>query len=197
VHETPTILLVTLPSIHRFKKKFTKRHSDKLFFICLLTTPPHLKYVATLPCSLSLITCFLTLMFHNVVWQHMQGVLGFLITTVLQIYKEIFQWIKSENRLRFNRIIATSLWPHFFGPPVMYVGSLRDATRICFWAPEPAARRPQLSIDISCQQGAQQQTCRPPLLMSIDGTDRQVDGRSPDRYIGLAPHAMPETSINK
>jgi len=25
------------------------------------------------------------------VWQHVQGVLGFLITTVLQIYKEIFQ----------------------------------------------------------------------------------------------------------
>jgi len=27
-----------------------------------------LEYVATLPCNLSLVTCFLTLMFHKVVW---------------------------------------------------------------------------------------------------------------------------------
>jgi len=32
------------------------------------------KYVDTLPCNLSLIACFLTLMFHKVVWQHMQSV---------------------------------------------------------------------------------------------------------------------------
>ena len=46
----------------------------------------------------------------------------------------------------------------------------------------PAARhrveRPQLSIDISCPLGTQQQTCRPPLLLSIDGTDRRTDARS-------------------
>ena len=47
--------------------------------------------------------------------------------------------------------------------------------RICCWAPAPAARRPQLSIDISCPQGAQQQTRPPPLLLSIDGTDRRTD----------------------
>jgi len=40
----------------------------------LLTTPPHLKYVATLPCNVSLIACFLTLVVHKVVWQNMQGV---------------------------------------------------------------------------------------------------------------------------
>jgi len=67
------------------------RLSNKHFLIWLLTTPPHLKYVATLPCNLSLIACFLTLMFRNLVWQHMQGVVGFLITTLLQIYEEIFQ----------------------------------------------------------------------------------------------------------
>jgi len=32
------------------------------------------------------------------------------------------------------------------------------------------ARRPQLSIDIFCPQGAQQQTRLPPLPLSIDGT---------------------------
>jgi len=42
------------------------------------------------------------------------------------------------------------------------------------------ARRPPLSIDISCPHGAQQQTRRTPMLMSSDGrrTDRQTDGRS-------------------
>jgi len=58
------------------------------------------------------------------------------------------------------------------------VGSQRDATRICCWAPAPAARRPQQSIDISCPQGAHQHTVWPPLLLSIDGTDRLTDGRT-------------------
>ena len=30
-------------------------------------------------------------MFHKVVWQHMQGMVGFLIITLLQIYKQIVQ----------------------------------------------------------------------------------------------------------
>jgi len=42
-------------------------------------------------------------------------------------------------------------------------------------APAFASRRPQLSIDMSYPQGAQQQTRRPPLLLSIDGTDRRTD----------------------
>jgi len=37
---------------------FTQRLSNKPFFIWLLKTPPHLKYVATLPCNLSLGACF-------------------------------------------------------------------------------------------------------------------------------------------
>jgi len=48
------------------------------------------------------------------------------------------------------------------------------------------AGRPPLSIDISCPQSAQQQTRRPPLLLSIDGTDR----RTPDRYLDPAPHTI-------
>jgi len=36
--------------------------------------------------------------------------------------------------------------------------------------------RPQLSINISCLQGAQQQTCWPLLLPSIDGTNGGTDG---------------------
>jgi len=40
------------------------------------------------------------------------------------------------------------------------------------------AARSQLSIDICCLQGAQQQTRRTPLLLSIDGKDRRTDGRT-------------------
>jgi len=37
---------------------FTLRLSNKPFLIWLLTTPPHLKYAATLTCNLSLMACF-------------------------------------------------------------------------------------------------------------------------------------------
>jgi len=37
---------------------FTRTLSNKPFLSWLLTTPPHLKYVATLPCNLSLMACF-------------------------------------------------------------------------------------------------------------------------------------------
>jgi len=40
-----------------------------------------------------------------------------------------------------------------------------------------ACSAPQLSIGISCPKGAQQQARQPLLLLSIDGTDGQTDGR--------------------
>ena len=58
-------------------------------------------------------------MFHKVVWQHMKCVVEFVLTSLLQIYQEILEWIFFLNRLRFDRIMAMSLWPHFFGPPCM------------------------------------------------------------------------------
>ena len=43
-------------------------------------SPPHLKYVATLPFVIyRQRLVLLTLMFHEVMQQHMQGVVGFLI----------------------------------------------------------------------------------------------------------------------
>ena len=51
----------------------------------LLTIPPHIKYVTTVPCNLLLIACFVTNVSQRSV-AHMQGVLGFLITVLLQIY---------------------------------------------------------------------------------------------------------------
>jgi len=56
----------------------------------VVTTQPLVKYVATLPYNLSLIACFLIPMFHKVVWQHTKGVVEFLTTTLLQIYRGIF-----------------------------------------------------------------------------------------------------------
>jgi len=52
------------------------------------------------------------------------------------------------------------------------------------------ARRPPLSIDISCPHGAQQQTRRTPRLRSNDETDGRTDGRTLDRFIDPAPHTM-------
>ena len=68
-----------------------------------------------------------------------------------------------------------------------------DRRRACSTAP---AVRPQLSIDISSPQEAQQQTRRPLLLLSINGTDRWTD-RLTDahRYIDPAPRAVRAASI--
>jgi len=51
------VLACNFAKIYRFTN-VTDRLSNKPFFIWLLTTPPHLKYVATLPCNLSLTACF-------------------------------------------------------------------------------------------------------------------------------------------
>jgi len=48
-------------------------------------------------------------MFHKVVWQHMLGVVEFLVTILLQIYYRIRQWKNFESRLRFYRDIAMNL----------------------------------------------------------------------------------------
>jgi len=46
---------------------FTRKLSNKPVLISLLTAPPHIQYVATLPCTLSLMVVLLTLIFHEVV----------------------------------------------------------------------------------------------------------------------------------
>ena len=69
-----------------FTKFSLTRLCKKPFLIWLLTITPHLTYLATLPWNLSLTACFLTMMFYTVVWQHMQGVVGLLITTHTHTY---------------------------------------------------------------------------------------------------------------
>ena len=61
----------------------------------------------------------MALIFHKVVWQHMQGALGFLIRIQLQILQRNLPVKKiSVNRLRFDRIMVMSLWPRFLAHPV-------------------------------------------------------------------------------
>jgi len=57
VHETTT-LLCNFAKIFTNYKKYTHTLSNKPFLICVLKTPPHLKYAATLTCNLSLMACF-------------------------------------------------------------------------------------------------------------------------------------------
>ena len=59
-------------------------------FVSLKDSTPHLKYLAILHRNLSLVAWFLTLIFHNVVWQHMRGAVGFSVTRLLQIFQGIF-----------------------------------------------------------------------------------------------------------
>ena len=65
---------------------FTDRRSNKPFLIWSLTTQPHRKYVAVLPSNLSLIACFLTLMFHKAhLYTYLVNVISFHLSVVLNI----------------------------------------------------------------------------------------------------------------
>ena len=118
VHETTTLLLVTVPNTHRFKK-FTHTLSNKPFLNWLLKTPPHVKYAATLPCNLSLMACFADI---NV----SQGSLATYvrcgeildISLTANLLKNLP--VKFFNRSRVDRIMVMSLWPRCFGPPCIY-----------------------------------------------------------------------------
>jgi len=111
VHETTTLLLVTLCQIFTDFKKSTDRLSNRPILIWLLTTQSHLKCVATLLCNSSLIACFLTLIFHKVVWQHLLDVVRFLIICFAANLLENQPVEEYENRLRFDRDNTMSISP--------------------------------------------------------------------------------------
>jgi len=99
MRETTALLLVKSCNFAKyspiFNFVFTQRLSIKAFLIRSLTTRPHVKYVATLPCNLSLMACFAD-----------NSVLQGSVATYYARCAEIC-----------NRIMVMSLWPHFFGPP--------------------------------------------------------------------------------
>ena len=120
MHETTTLLLITLPNIHRFKKKFTHTLSNKPFLTWLLTTPPYLKQVATLPCNLSLMASFADI---NVslgsVAIYARCTEMFYVHSTAHLLRNLP--VKSfVNRLKFDRIMVTSQWPRFVAHPMQY-----------------------------------------------------------------------------
>jgi len=122
VHETTTLLFITLPTIHRFQTFFTRRLSNKPFLIWLLTIPPHRKYAATLFCNLSLMAGFADInVSQGSVATHAgcDGSFNTHLTTTLQ---RNFPVNLKKNCFRFDRIIVTSLWPTFW--PTLYLLSV-------------------------------------------------------------------------
>jgi len=96
---------------------FTLRLSNKPFLIYLLKTSPHLKYVATLPCNLSLMACFVdinVLQGSVVTYARCGGI--FLVHLTPSLPRNLS--VKFLNRLRFDRIMVMSLWPPFVAHPV-------------------------------------------------------------------------------
>ena len=77
------------------------------------------------------------------------------------------------------------------------VGCQCDATRICCWGQAPAARRPQLSIDISCCRMLSSNPSA--TVAAVDWWNRQTDGRTDgrmlDRYMDPATHTMRAASV--
>jgi len=98
---------------------FTRRLSNKPFLMWLLTTQPHLKYIATLPCNLSLMACFAD---NNVsqgsvaTYARCSGIADVHLTANLT---RNLKWKNFSNRLRIYRIMVMSLWPHFLAHPVV------------------------------------------------------------------------------
>ena len=94
---------------------FTHALSNKPFLILLLTAPPHLKYVATLPCNLSLLACFADINVSQgsvATYARCGGILNIhLSANLLRNLPEKF-----FNRLRFDRIMV--MWPRFLAYPV-------------------------------------------------------------------------------
>jgi len=77
-------------------------------------------------------------MFHKVVWQHMQGVVGFLVTTYCKFVTEFFskKFEKKSVRLRFERIMAMRLWLRFLAHSVKSTGKVaknNDRQKMTDW----------------------------------------------------------------
>jgi len=68
-------------------------------------------YIASLPCNLSLIVCFLVLTFHKVVWQHMKDVAGF---SILYFTAKLPRNMSVKKILKIGKDL-TELWPRVCG----------------------------------------------------------------------------------
>jgi len=91
---------------------FTHRLSNKHFLIWLLTTPPHLKYVATLPCNLSSLACFGDINVSQgsvATYARCGGAFNIHLTAYQPVLLPGNLPVKFFNQLRFDRIMVMSL----------------------------------------------------------------------------------------
>jgi len=86
-------------------------------------------------------------------------------------------------------VLAFHLWPTIFARAPFRLQN------ICWNGVPPRSRTttPLLSVDISCLQGAQQQIHRPPFLLSINGTERRMDGCTDRRRGKVVCSSMQES----
>jgi len=108
----------------------TDRLTDKPLLIWL-TTPPHLKYVATLPCNLSLMACFADVNISQgslATYARCGGIFNIRLTT--NFPRSLPVKIFFPNRLRFDRMVVVSLWPHFLVHPLGNNGSENISCRL-------------------------------------------------------------------
>ena len=98
-------------------KNFTDRLSNKPFLISLLKIPPHLKYVTTVPSNIHV--SLITALVHNCrsfsdiiagnAATHMRCGGIFNKHSAANLPENLLRVTKTENRLRINRVTATSL----------------------------------------------------------------------------------------
>jgi len=89
----------------------------------------------------------------------------FLVTDLLQICQGILQCKNIENRSRFYRIMATSLWSHFFGLPCR-VGRKGEITRREGFVKKKAAFSRERNTPVSAPGADFATDCAAPHLMS-------------------------------
>ena len=83
----------------------------------VINNPSYLKYVATLPCNLSLMACFADINVSQgsvATYARCSGSFNIRLTTNSPRNFPVKTFL---NRFRLDRIMVISLWPHFFGPP--------------------------------------------------------------------------------
>jgi len=121
-----------LPNIHRFKI-ISLTLSNKHFLIWLLSTPPHLKYVATPPFNLSLVACFAeTDDSQGSVATYVRSgrMLNIEITANLlrnRPLKKISKSAKIRQKYGHESVVP------FFGPPCRYRNPVRGGPSHGYW----------------------------------------------------------------
>jgi len=107
---------------------FTHRLSNIPFLIWLLITPPHHKYVATLPCNLSLMACFTHINVSQgsvATYAKCGGIFDIRLTANLPRNLPVNKFLKSaKNWQNYGHESVSS----FFGPPCTYVLLFFSAT---------------------------------------------------------------------